>query len=198
MKTLPIRFARTRFVTAIIPMALILGLASANMAKAGAVYEFSLPADGAVGTLDIKLTFPALLPTGALSVIPLTGSQVTSVTSGTPIDLATSAIGIEVTPTTTLFGVALLNAAQALVLLNVTAPSGASPGDFFVFSRTPAGTGAFTSTAGTVTSDSVLGTSTPVGTLDVSETSVPEPSSALFLTFGLMGISSWRLRRRSA
>jgi len=166
---------------------LLFCLSSANLAHATAIYDFSLPANGAVSSFDIELTFPDLLPAGGLMVIPVTSSQVTSLTFGTPgFSPAQSVIGLQITPTSTLFGLSLRNAAFAPLLL-----TNAFPGDFFVVNRTPLTTGTFSSVSGNVVSTLPLATGSPVGTLTV--TSVPEPSTVLLLGAGLLCIATRRL-----
>ena len=169
---------------------LLFCLSSANLAHASAIYNFSLPANGAVSSFDIQLSAPDLLPADGLLVIPVTSSVVTSLTFGTPgFSPVQSVIGLQITPTSTLVGLSLRNAAFAPLLLNV-----AFPDDFFVFNRTPLTTGTFSSVSGNVVSTLSLATANPVGTLTV--TSVPEPSTVLLLGSGLLCIARRRLRNR--
>jgi hypothetical protein len=175
-----------RFIFGVI---LLFCLSSANRAHASAIYNFSLPANGAVSSFDIQLTFADLLPADGLLVIPVTSPEVTSLTFGTPgFSPVQSVIGLQITPTSTLFGLSLRNAAFAPLLLNV-----AFPGDFFVFNRTPLTTGTFSSVSGNVVSTLSLATANPVGTLTV--TSVPEPSTVLLLGSGFL-CGARRLRKR--
>jgi hypothetical protein len=177
-----------RFIFGVI---LLFCLSSANRAHASAIYNFSLPTNGAVSSsFDIQLTFADLLPADGLLVIPVTSPEVTSLTFGTPgFSPVQSVIGLQITPTSTLFGLSLRNAAFAPLLFTV-----AFPGDFFVFNRTPLTTGTFSSVSGNVVSTLSLATASPVGTLTV--TSVPEPSTLLLLGSGLLCIARRRLRNR--
>jgi hypothetical protein len=171
---------------------LLLGTTTGNPADAAVIYDFSLPANGAVGPVTIQLGFPAAVPAGGgLGVFPLTGPQVVSFTSGTPIDPAASAVGFEVLSTSTLIGIALRNSADSSFVLSTIS----FPNDFFVFPRTPLQEGTFSSTSGTVFSDLSLVTSTPTGQLMVSET-VPEPAAVVMLSLGLAAGAGlvWRHR----
>src|SRR5262249_23221515 len=81
-------------------------LLCANVANADAIYDFSLPANGSVSSFDVELTFPDLLPADGLLVINLTSPQVTSLSFATAgFTPSNSVIGLEITPTSTLFGV---------------------------------------------------------------------------------------------
>jgi hypothetical protein len=164
-------------------------LLCANVANADAIYDFSLPANGSVSSFDVHLTFPNLLPADGLMVIGLTSPQVTSLSFATPgFNPSASVIGLEITPTSTLVGVALANTASNLLLFTVN-----FPGDFFVFNRTPLATGTFSSVSGNVVSILPLATGSPTGTLTVTQTAaVPEPSTVLLLASGLLGIASLR------
>ncbi len=155
-------------------VALLFCLSNAHLANATAIYDFSLPENGSVSAFDIQLVFPDLLQPQGLLVIPVTSPEVASLTFNTPgFTPGGSVIGLEITPSATLFGVALFNAAAEPLLLTV-----AYPADFFLFNRTPGATGTFSSVAGNVASALPLATSTPVGTLSVT-TSVPEPSTLI-------------------
>ena len=169
---------------------LLFCLSSANRASAAVIYDFSLPTNGAVSPFDIQLTFPDLLPADGLMVFPVTSPVVTSLTFGTPgFTPAQSVIGLQITPTTTLFGVSLRNAMFAPLLFTI-----AFPGDFFVFNRTPLTTGTFSSASGNVASILPLTTGSPTGTLSV--TTVPEPSTVLLLGSGLLWVARRRLGKR--
>lgn len=170
-------------------LVLLFCLSSAKLANATAIYDFNLPANGAVSSFDIELTFPDLLPAGGLLVIPVTSPDVTSLSFTTPGLGPFSVIGVQITPTATLFGVSLRNAAAAPLLFTV-----AFPGDFFVFDCTPLTTGTFSSVSGNVVSILPRATGSPVGTLTV--TSVPEPSSLLLLASGLLCLAWRRLGKR--
>ena len=171
-------------------VALLFCLSSANLAHATAIYDFSLPENGSVSAFDIQLVFPDLLQPQGLLVIPVTSPEVASLTFNTPgFTPGGSVIGLEITPSATLFGVALFNAAAEPLLLTV-----AYPADFFLFNRTPGTTGTFSSVAGNVASALPLATSTPVGTLSVT-TSVPEPSTLILLASGVFGVAVFRRLR---
>jgi hypothetical protein len=160
-----------------------------NLANADAIYNFSLPANGAVSAFDIQLTFPELLPAGDLLVLPVAFPEVTSLTFTTPgFTPALSVIGLQITPASTLFGVSLVSAAAPL-LFTVN-----FPGDFFVFNRTPVTTGTFSSVSGNVVSVLPLDTGSPVGTLSVTTdaVSVPEPSTVVLLLSSVLYIAALR------
>src|SRR5262245_39300319 len=160
-------------------LVLLFCFSSTRLANATAIYDFNLPANGAVSAFDIELTLPDLLPADGLLVIPVTSAEVTSLSFTAPGFVpAASVIGVQITPTATLFGVSLRNAAVAPLLFTVGFPT-----DFFVFDRTPLTMGTFPSVSGNVVSTLPLATGSPVGTLSV--TSVPEPSSLLLLVSGL-------------
>jgi hypothetical protein len=165
-------------------------LSTANLASADAIYNFSLPANGAVSAFDIQLTFPDLLPAGDLLVLPVTFPEVTSLTFTTPgFTPALSVIGLQITPASTLFGVSLVNAVAAPLLFTVD-----FPGDFFVFNRTPVTTGTFSSVSGNVVSVLQLATGSPLGTLSVTTdaVSVPEPSTVVLLLSSVLYIAALR------
>jgi hypothetical protein len=170
---------------------LALCLATARLANADAIYDFSLPANGAVSAFNIQLTFSDLLPAGDLMIVPVTSPVVTSLTFQTPgFAPAASVIGLQITALSTLVGVALGDAVPLPLLFNV-----AFPGDFFVFNRTPATTGTFSSVSGNVVSVLPLATGSPVGTLSVTgAASVPEPSTVVLLASSLLCLAA--LRRR--
>ena len=173
-------------------VALLFCLSSTNLAHASAIYDFSLAANGAVSAFNIQLTFPDLLPAGGLLVIPVTSPAVTSLTFATPaFTPVESVIGLQITPTSTLFGLALFALPEPL-LLTVN-----FPGDFFVFNRTPVTTGTFSSVSGNVVSTLPLTSGSPVGTLSVTTSvpePVPEPSTLMLLGSGVLCVSV--LRRR--
>jgi hypothetical protein len=164
-------------------------LSGPNLARADAIYDFSLPANGSVSAFSLRLTFPTLLPAGGLLIFDLANSpEVTSVIFTTPgFSPAQSVVGLQITPTATLVGVSLRNAAFAPLLFTVNFPA-----DFFVFPRTPLTTGTFSSTSGTVVSVLPLATGTPTGTLTVTQTTVPEPGTVLLFGFGLWWIVIYR------
>jgi len=172
-------------------VALLFCLSSAHLANATAIYDFSLPENGSVSAFDIQLVFPDLLQPQGLLVIPVTSPEVASLTFNTPgFTPGGSVIGLEITPSATLFGVALFNAAAEPLLFTV-----AYPADFFLFNRTPGTIGTFSSVAGNVASALPLATGTPVGTLSVT-TSVPEPSTLILLASGVFGVSVFRRRAK--
>jgi hypothetical protein len=175
-------------------LTLCLGLAGANPAAASVIYDFSLPANGSVGAIDIQLTFASFVAAGAgLTVDVLSAAPVTSFSSGTPVNAAGSVVGFEVDAGSTLFGVQLFSPSSASVLFTP-----AYPGDFFSFARTANQTGTFTAT-GNVTSSLSLNTAHPTATLVVTNTSaVPEPATASLLGLWLLGIAGWQMRRRAA
>lgn len=163
--------------------------AAISPASASVIYNFSLPANGDIGAVNIQLTFADFLPQAPLFVLGLDAPEVTSVTAAPPIDLANSVIGIDVTATETLIGIRLVDFAPNVTLFTVDYPA-----DFFVFSRTPAEGGAFASTSGFVVSDFNLATRAPTGSLVVT----PEPSTALFLGLGLAGFAAMRRFRKGS
>ena len=162
-----------------------------SVALASAIYTFELPANGDVSALTIELTLPDLLPafTG-LQVFDLIDPEVTALSFTTPgFDPSEGAVGLEVTATETLVGVALFSPTDTILLTSDY------PGDFFVFPRLPFATGTFASVAGNVSSDRTLDTATPVGSLTV--TSVPEPITLSLLGMGLAAAGVRRYRRRA-
>lgn len=170
-------------------LALLLCLSSASLARADAVYSFSLPANGAVSAFSFQLTVPFLLPPGFGS-LALTNPMVTSFSFTTPgLVPSQSVIGIQVSPTATFIGVSLRDAAFQPLLFTTNAPA-----DFFSFPRLPLETGTFLSTSGNVVSILPLDTNTPVGTLTVTTT--PEPTTALLVVSGLSMAGLITLRRR--
>jgi hypothetical protein len=187
------RLGKLRFLAAVFIFLAVYGAAGAKGARGSVIYNFSLPANGAVGAFDVQVTLPGFLPDGGLQVFSLTGPEVTSFNSGTPIDPAASVIGIDIDAGQALFGVSLTNAG-VVVLFNVIYPD-----HFFVFSRTPTEPGSFPSTSGVVTSDFALDTTTPAATLVVTESAVPEPSSLSLLGLGFLVITGvLRLRKHPA
>jgi len=172
-------------------VALLFCLSNAHLANATAIYDFSLPENGSVSAFDIQLVFPDLLQPQGLLVIPVTSPEVASLTFNTPgFTPGGSVIGLEITPSATLFGVALFNAAAEPLLFTV-----AYPADFFLFNRTPGTIGTFSSVAGNVASALPLATGTPVATLSVT-TSVPEPSTLILLASGVFGVAVFRRRAK--
>jgi len=153
-------------------------------AAASAIYNFSLPANGAISALSIQLTEPALLPADGLIVLALTDPLVTGLsfpTSG--FNPAASVIGVQITPTTTLIGLSLLDTSNSPLLFTTNYPA-----DFFMFTRTPTSTGTFLSFSGNVVSSRTLATPTPTGSLTVT-TPVPEPSTWFMLGSSLFCIA---------
>ena len=67
-----------------IGVGLVFCLSTANLANADAIYNFSLPANGAVSAFDIQLTFPESTPGRRLLVFAVTSPEVTSLTFETP------------------------------------------------------------------------------------------------------------------
>jgi hypothetical protein len=162
----------------------------AKPATASVMYDFSLAANGDVGAISIQLTFADFLPEGSLDVFDLTRPEVTEYSASTALDPVASAVGIEVTAATTLIGFFLTSAIGQSLLYTFE-----YPGDFFVLSRMPNQKGTFLSSAGTVSSDFNLVTSTPTATLVVSR--VPEPATVALCGLGVLGVATWR-RLRSA
>jgi len=176
-----------------IAIAVLICLWNPNTAEATGIYTFSLPANGAISALTIQITEPALLPADGLLVLSVTDPLITILSFPTTgFNPATSVIGIQITPTVTQIGLALVDAASAPLLFTTN-----FPGDFFMFSRTPTGVGTFLSFSGNVVSSRTLGTSSPIAALTVtSTTAVPEPSTLFLLPFSLLGIASlYRLRK---
>jgi hypothetical protein len=164
---------------------------NARSAAASVVYDFSLDANGDVGAVTIQLTFDNFLLIDGLNVFDLSGPEVTAFSSGTPVDLDSSFVGIEVTGAATLVGVRLSS------LISEVLTTADYPADFFVFGRAPAQVGAVASSGGRVASDLVLATATPTATLVVTN-SVPEPVTAALLGLGAFGVATWRRRMRTS
>ena len=167
----------------------------ARPANADVDYRFALPANGAVSAFSIDLRFPDLLAPDGLMVFTLaTSPEVASFSFTTPgLDAAISVVGLQITPTATLVGVSLRNAAFAPLLF-----TDAFPGDFFVFPRLPLDQGGFVSTSGTVVSILALDTATPIASLTVGPvTAVSAPATLWLLGLGLLGFgaATWRGRR---
>jgi hypothetical protein len=167
-----------------------LGLAGVNPAAASIIYDFSLASNGSVGAIDIQLTFDSFVAAGSgLNQTFLSSAPVTSFTSGTPV--ISGAAALEVDAGSTLFSLLLLAPNSSLVLYT---PS--YPGDLFAFTRTYNQTGVFTAT-GNVISSLGLDTAQPIGTLVVTDTSVPEPATAALLGIGVLGMASWQMRSKA-
>ena len=172
---------------------LLFCLWNTNTAAADSIYTFTLPANGAISALSIQITEPALLPSDGLLIIPVTDPIVTLlIFPTTGFSPAASVIGIQITSTTTLIGVNLVDTGTVPLLLTVNFPS-----NFFMFSRTPTDVGTFLSFSGNVVSLRTLSTSAPTAALTVtSMTTVPEPSTLTLLGFSLIGIAClYRLRK---
>lgn len=175
-------------------LALFLSIGAGTPASAAVIFDFSLAANGDVGAIRFQLTLPDYpLPLG-LQVIDPTDPIVTFFNSGTPFDPTQSAIGLEITPTKTLIGVAFFNAASEAVLLTEVYPD-----DFFVFGRTPTTSGLFSSLSGVVLSDFTLATTNPTASLLVTESAVPEPATGVLTGLAVLGVAGLFIRgRRSA
>lgn len=175
-------------------LALFLSNGAGTPASAAVIFDFSLAANGDVGAIRFQLTLPDYpLPLG-LQVIDPTDPIVTFFNSGTPLDPTQSAIGLEITPTETLIGVAFFNAASEAVLLTEVYPD-----DFFVFGRTPTTSGLFSSLSGVVLSDFTLATTNPTASLLVTESAVPEPATGVLTGLAVLGVAGLFIRgRRSA
>ena len=179
--------------TKLVQVAFLLCVISARPASAAAIYSFSLPENGQVSAVSIELTFVNLLAPGGLIVLAANNPQVTSLSFPEPgFSPATSFIGLQVTPTTTLIGIALQTSSAQLLLL-----TNSFPADFFSFPRLPGETGTWASTSGNVVSILPLATGSPTGTLTVT-TTVPEPTTIGLLVLSVSIASVRRLRRRSA
>jgi hypothetical protein len=163
----------------------------ARSAAAAVIYDFSLDANGDVGAVTIQVTVDDFLPTDGLNVFAVSGPEVTAFSSGTPVDLDSSFVGIDVIGAATLIGLRL-SSLIGDVLTTVDYPA-----DFFVFDRAPAQLGAVASSGGRVVSDLVLATPTPTATLVVTKT-VPEPVTAALLGLGAFGLVAWRRRARAS
>jgi hypothetical protein len=157
----------------------------ARSAAASVVYDFSLGANGDVGAVTIQLTVDDFLPIDGLNVFDLSGPEVTAFSSGNPVDLGSSFVGVEVTGAVTLIGLRLSS------MISDVLTTADYPADFFVFGRAPAQVGAVDSSAGRVTSDLVLATATPTANLVVTNT-VPEPLTVALLGLGTFGLLAWR------
>jgi hypothetical protein len=164
---------------------------NARSAAASVVYDFSLNPNGDVGAVTIQLTVDDFLPIAGLNVFDLSAPEITAFSSGTPVDLDSSFVGIDVTGAATLVGLRLTSLISE-VLITVDYPA-----DFFVFGRAPAQVGAVASSGGRVTSDLVLVTPTPTATLVVTNT-VPEPLTAALLGLGTFGLLAWRRRTNTS
>lgn len=195
--------SRLWHVESVLLLALCLCIAAASPASAGVVYDFSLPANAAIGAIDIQLTFPDFLPTVAdptyYHLDPLINPEVTSLISETAINASMSEMGIAATGSETWVGLLIFDPSGSFLALNLMVPASGGSGDFFVFARTPTTTEIFSSTAGLLSDSSFSPVTTPTGTLTVSETvsSVPEPATASLLGLALLTIAGWRLRRLS-
>jgi hypothetical protein len=171
------------------------GVAGPSRAAASVIYDFSLPANGALGAIDIKLNVGSFLPAAGLQIASLAAPQVTAFSSGTPVSAADSVVGINVLAASSLFGIRLATASGSNVLFTTS-----YPGDFFIFERTPNQVGTFLSSGGNVVSGLTLNTATPQATLVVTDSdAVPEPTTLSLCGWVFVGIASWYgLRRRSA
>ena len=159
----------------VLSLACVVGVASP--AGAAVFYDFSLPANGSVGAVNVALEFfDFILPSGLITA-DLTEPIVVRASSGTPVD-PSSAVGFEVTGSSTLFGLAFFAPGSGDIVLLTTG----HPQDFFVFERAPRQTGTFFSTSGLLEDSDGLATRTPTAMLVVSV--VPEPA-----TLALVGVA---------
>jgi hypothetical protein len=173
-------------------LTLCLGIAGANPAAASVIYDFSLASNGSVGAIDIQLTFDSFVAAGGgLNPELLSFPQVTSFSSGTPVNAGASVVVFEVDAASTFFGLQLFAPGSSSVLYTPGYPA-----DFFAFGRTDSQTGTFTA-SGNVTSDLGLNTAQPAGTLVVTDTSVPEPVTASLFGLGFLGIAGWQMRSKA-
>jgi len=162
----------------------------ASPASAGYIYEFSTPANGEVGSFHIKLALQSLTISPGLSVIPLSAPEVTVISAPTGIDLAESALGIDVGLTDTLIGFVLFDSEFSLVATTLIYAD-----DFFMFIRESEELGIFGSLGGFVYSDFEIETANPPATLTVSEEALPEPHTGLLMGIGLSVIFVRKIRR---
>jgi hypothetical protein len=168
-------------------------LLSAAPGSAAIVYDFTLPANGDIDTIELQITVPTYL-TGGLTVLMPGDPQLTLFSSGA-LSLELLAFGIVVDPLQTRVGVAIVDQNELFATLNRDFPD-----DFFVFNRAADENGVFLSVAGTIEADPIytLATTTPVTELVVSGEPVPEPTSVLtFATGALVLLTLRRLQKRA-
>lgn len=165
-------------------------VAGRGEARAAVLYDFSLPANGSIGAVNVVLQFfDFVLPSGLIEA-ELTEFIVREASSGTPVD-PTSSVGIEILGAATRFGLAFFQPGPGDPVLLTTG----YPQDFFVFERTPRQTGTFLSSSGLLEPTDGLATRMPTATLVVSVLQVPEPATLSLLA--LTGLAVMARRRRA-
>ncbi|WP_031494817.1 PEP-CTERM sorting domain-containing protein [Bryobacter aggregatus] len=172
-------------------LTLSLGLSAVKPAEAAVLYEFSLPANGDIGPVQVQFTFANFSATPNLVIVPANTSSLTFLADPL-VSAGNSVLGLMIESTTTYFGIDLKTSSNQSVLYTPAYPT-----DFFTFTRGVAETGTFTAT-GYVTSHFGLDIAFPTATLTVSEISdVPEPATLSLVGICLVGAAAWRKRKHT-